>query len=169
MDFFPFILAAISGILVKIVDIFDDDLKSKNLIKYLFSIAYGLVIGYIIGVAPFSLLFLAVLIAQLFAKKVDTTAHKVGFLIAVLTMFSFPPPALDLGVLGLFGYFMLLGVLDELEFEIIQPIASKRLFLKIGLIPLAFLGMWQYLAAILLFDGGYELVRFFYTYLKKTK
>jgi len=83
------VVALVAGFLVKIVDWLDDERKSKHPVKYFFAILYGLLVGYIIGAAPFSGIFIAALIAQVFARKVDTTAHELGFL-ALFTVLILP-------------------------------------------------------------------------------
>jgi len=151
-----YVLAFLAGILVKTVDWIEDDLKSKTPLKYLLAIAYGAIIGYLISVAPFSTIFLAAIIGQVFAKKFDTAAHMLGLFATILTipLFGFPP--LDLLLLG---YFVVLAFLDELEYAgNLWFLERYRPFLKVGALPLLFLGKWEYFAGIILFDLGYELV-----------
>jgi hypothetical protein len=157
----PFVLALIAGFLVKCVDWLDDERKSKSNYKYLIAIAYGILIGYIIGASSFSVLFLAALVAQVFAKKVDTTAHIVGFLAAAVAILFFGFPYIDL---GLFAFFLVLAFLDDADYiGWLRPLAEYRPFLKAGAFILLVVGvlegqsMWAYFVGIMLFDIGYLL------------
>jgi hypothetical protein len=151
----PFILAFIAGFLVKWVDYLDDDRKSKSNYRYIIAIAYGILIGYIIGASTFSVLFLAALVAQVFAKKVDTTAHIVGFLAAAVAIMFFGFPPIDL---GLFAFFLLLAFLDDADYiGWLRPLAEYRPFLKAGAFIMLAVGRWDYFVGIMLFDIGYLL------------
>jgi len=152
-----YIIAIISGALVKTVDWLDDTKKSKSPVKYLLGALYGLLIGYLIGRASFSLIFLAALAAQVFARKVDTTAHKIGFLVAAISLLWFSFPTID-G--GLFILFLALAFLDEIDYiGKLRPINEYRPFLKLGaLLPGIMFGRWDYFFGIIIFDIGYELV-----------
>jgi hypothetical protein len=157
----PFVLAFIAGILVKWVDWLDDEKKSKSPVKYAVAAAYGVLIGYIIGASSFSVLFLAALVAQVFAKKVDTTAHRVGFIISAMAILFFGFPSIDL---GLFAFFLLLAFLDDADYiGWLRPLAEYRPFLKAGAFILLItsiwnpVGKWDYFAGIMLFDIGYLL------------
>lgn len=155
MDFLPFILALLSGFIVKAVDWLDDDRKTNHPSKYVLAATYGLAIGYIIGTATFSTLFLAALVAQVFARKIDTVAHQVGFAIAIVSLFGFGFPSLDLQV---FVFFVALAFLDELELVgALKPLTDYRLLLKLGALVMVAFGRLDYLVAILLFDGAYML------------
>ena len=90
---FIYLLSAIAGVLVKAVDFIEDSKKGKNIIKWPLSLAYGIIIGYLISQTPFSMIFLAALFAQLLAGKIDTSAHGVGFTLAVLSIPYFGIPA----------------------------------------------------------------------------
>ncbi len=147
-------IALISGVLVKVVDWFDDDLKSKNLTKYGFALAYGVLIGYLIGNASFSLIFLAAVMAQIFARKIDTLAHRIGFVSIIIVAVFYAVPSLDIYLLG---YFLILAFFDEIDYVgKLRKLNKYRPFLKLGAIPLALLGRPDYLIAILAFDVGYE-------------
>lgn len=147
-------LALVSGILVKTVDWLDDDVKSTQPYKYVIALLYGVLIGYLIGNASFSLIFLAGLMAQIFARKVDTLAHQLGFATSIVTALLFTVPPIDFLLLG---YFLLLGFLDEVDYiGRLRKLTEYRPFLKVGAVPLALMGMPEYLIAILAFDVGYE-------------
>lgn len=154
IDVLNYALALVSGVLVKLVDWLDDDVKSKQPYKYGFALLYGLLIGYLIGNASFSLIFLAGLMAQIFARKVDTLAHKIGFVTSIVTALLFTLPSIDFILLG---YFLLLGFLDEIDYiGKLRKLTEYRPFLKVGAVPLALMGRPDYLIAILAFDVGYE-------------
>ncbi len=150
-----FVLSFISGVLVKAVDWLDDDKKSKHAIKYILAIAYGIVISYLVATASFSMLFLGALVAQVFARKIDTPAHMLGGAVSLFFLFFFGFPQIALAT---FGLFFVLAYLDELSFPIEYKWISKwRVLLKLGAAVFLIYGRWDYLLAILLFDGGYLL------------
>jgi hypothetical protein len=154
----PYILAFIAGVLVKIVDWMEDDRKTGNAYKQPLAVAYGLIIGYLISTSSFSVLFLAALIAQVFARKIDTLAHKIGFAVAILSLLFFGFPALDLPLLGVF---LVLAFLDEADFiGRLHPITEYRLILKAGALAMIAFGRWDFFAGIMSFDIGYELFRY---------
>lgn len=150
-------VAFISGVLVKSVDWLDDTKKSKSPLKYALGALYGILLGFLIGHAPFSLIFLAALAAQVFARKVDTAAHKLAFIVAAISLLWFSFPAIDP---GLFILFLALAFLDEIDYiGRLRWLTEYRPFLKAGaLIPALFLGRWEYFFGIIVFDIGYELV-----------
>ena len=154
--FHEFILAFLSGALVKIVDELDD---RKNKVVYLFALVYGAAIGYIISSSSFSMLFLGALLAQLIAKKIDKPSHTVGFLFAICSMVYLGLPRFEFLNLGIF---LVLAFLDEQVFR--KPLAALnslshyRAFLKIGALFFALFGRVDYLIAILLFDGAYLII-----------
>lgn len=157
IDLTPYILAFIAGVLVKIVDWMEDDRKTGNAYKQPLAVAYGLIIGYLISTSSFSALFLAALIAQVFARKIDSLAHKIGFAVAILSLplFGFPP--LDVPLLAAF---MVLAFLDEADFiGRLHPITEYRLILKAGALAMVAFGRWDFFAGIMSFDIGYELFR----------
>ena len=153
----PFVVALFAGALVKAVDWLDDDKKSRHPVKFLLAIFYGIAIGYVIGTASFALIFLAALIAQVLARKVDTMAHIVGLAFAVISLPFFGIPYIDLPILA---YFLVLAFLDEGEYiGKLKFLSDYRPFLKVGALPFAFVGRWDYFVGILIFDFGYELAR----------
>ena len=151
-----YIIAFIAGLFVKIVDWLDDDRKSSHPIKYFLGIGYGLMLGYRIAFAPFAALFLAALLAQVFARKVDTLAHKIGFTMAALSLIFFGFPAVEMVlVIG----FLFLAFLDEVDFVgKLRPLNNWRPFLKLGALAPAVVGDWSYFIGIMVFDIGYHLV-----------
>lgn len=150
-----YLLAFVSGVLVKAVDWLDDDWKSKNPAKFVLALAYGLAIGYIIGTASFAILFLSALFAQVFARKIDTAAHWLGFFTAILSLLYFGFSSIDL---PLFFFFLILAFLDEVDYiGRLRPITDYRLFLKLGALSMLYFGRLDYFAGIMLFDIGYAL------------
>lgn len=158
IDFLPYVLAFIGGILVKWVDWIDDEEKGRNRIKWPVAILYGIVIGYIIANASFAVLFLAALIAQVFARKVDTNAHILGFTIAVLSLLYFGIQPIDYNFLV---FFMVMAFMDEIDIGVLGKYADYRPFLKIGALLMIVFGRLDFLIGILCFDIGYELFRMF--------
>ncbi len=151
-----YLIAFTAGVLVKTVDWMDDTLRSRNPAKYALAAIYGALIGYIIGTTPFSLIFLAALAAQVFARKVDTAAHRLGFLIAALSLLVFSFPAIDP---LLFFFFLALAVLDEADYiGRLRPLVEYRPFLKLGSLVPALWGVWDFFLGIIVFDIGYEIV-----------
>ncbi len=162
-----YILAFIAGIIVKTVDWMDDELKSKNPAKYLLAIIYGGLIGYIIGMASFSLIFLAGLLAQVFARKIDTKAHLLGFLTAGITLLIFGFPSIELEV---FFFFLIMAFLDEMEYVgTFRPLSRYRPFLKLAGLAMILMGRWDYFAGIILFDIGYEGSRLVHSRIRPPK
>jgi hypothetical protein len=151
-----YVLAFIAGALVKVVDWMDDERKTPLLIKLPLALAYGIIIGYLISASTFSVLFLAALLAQVFARKVDTPSHRAGFLLAGLSLVYFGFPQLDLLLLAIF---LVLAFLDELDYiGRFRWITEIRPFLKIGALVPAIVGVWDFFIGIAAFDIGYELV-----------
>lgn len=152
-----FALAFLAGIVVKIVDWLEDDKKSRHISKYLLAFVYGWLLGYLIANASFGILFLAALVAQVLSRKIDSFAHRLGFIVAFIAMFFYQLPDINLVI---FGYFIVLAFLDEIDYVgFLRPITEYRPFLKLGPIPFVFLGRPDYLIGILAFDLGYELFK----------
>jgi hypothetical protein len=156
---FHFVIAFISGILVKSVDWLEDDKKSKNPVKFLLALIYGILIGYIIGNTSFSMIFLAALVAQVLARKIDTSAHRLGFATALVVALFFEIPTI---IPLFFGYFLVLAFLDEVDFVgKLRWLETYRPILPIGALPLVFFGMPEYFFGILVFDIGYLIFAYF--------
>ncbi|MBD3210928.1 hypothetical protein GF318_06130 [Candidatus Micrarchaeota archaeon] len=153
-----YILAFFTGVLVKTVDWLDDDIKSKHPIKFVLAALYGLGIGYLISNASFAMLFLGVLVAMVFARKIDTLAHRLGFLVASLSLLFFGLPEI---VIYLFVYFLLLGFLDEIDFiGRWRLLETYRPLLQIGSLALVLIGRWDFFFSIIAFDIGYLTISF---------
>jgi hypothetical protein len=149
------VLAFFAGIAVKAVDWIDDEKKGKYIIKWPLAIIYGGIIGLLISQASFSTIFLAALFAQVFARKIDTHTHVLGFGFALLSLFYLGFPFLDI---GLFGFFILLAFMDETKyFGRLKGIIEYRPFLKLGALVMLAFGRFDYFLGIMLFDIGYML------------
>jgi len=149
------LLAFLSGLIVKSVDFIDDELKGKYLIKWPLALIYGGIIGILISQASFSTIFIAALFAQIFARKIDTHTHVLGFAFAVLSLFWLGFPELDA---TLFMFFALLAFFDELEvYDRMQKIIEYRPFLKLGALLMVVFGRYDYFLGIMAFDIGYML------------
>jgi hypothetical protein len=148
-------LAFVSGVLVKIVDWLDDDVRSEHPVKYALAVSYGLIIGLIIGTAGFAVIFLSALMAQVFARKIDTAAHRIGFVVSVMSLIYFGFGSIDI---PLFSFFLLLAFLDEIDYVgPLRPLTRYRPFLKVGSLAMVMFGRLDYFAGIMLFDSGYML------------
>lgn len=151
-----YILAFVSGILVKAVDWLEDDAKSRHPVKYALAISYGLFIGLIIGTASFAIIFLSALMAQVFARKIDTAAHRLGFVVSIVSLLYFGFSSIDV---PLFSFFLLLAFLDEVDYVgPLRPLTDYRPFLKVGALAMVMFGRLDYFFGIILFDAGYVLV-----------
>jgi len=161
-------LAFVAGLVVKTVDWIDDERKGKNLLKWPLAVIYGIAIGYLISQASFSTLFLAALFAQVFAGKIDTHTHVLGFAIAMFSLFFFGVPQPEP---LLFLFFALLAFLDEAEFMgRLHPLMEYRPFLPLGAALLVIpLGRFDYFLGIIAFDIGYVLFGFLRNKVFKTK
>lgn len=155
------LLAFLAGILVKIVDYIEDNRRGKNPLKWPAAILYGFLIGHLISLAPFSMVFLAAVVSQVLARKVDTKAHVLAFIVVIFSLLYFGLPEL---VVLPFVAFLLFSSLDELDHLIFwkKPVWVQefRPFLELATIPFLFLGQWYFLAGIVAFDVGYISTRF---------
>jgi hypothetical protein len=149
------VLAFFAGIAVKTVDWIDDERKGKYSIKWPLAIIYGGLIGFLISQASFSTIFLAALFAQVFARKIDTHTHVLGFGFAVLSLVYLGFPSLDI---SLFGFFILLAFMDEARyFGRLKGIIEYRPFLKLGALLMVLFGRIDYFLGIMVFDIAYML------------
>ncbi len=152
------LLAFCAGVIVKAVDWMDDDQPGKHPAKFPLAVLYGVLIGYLISVSPFSVLFLAAVTAQVFATKVDTAAHRVGLAAAMLTVLALGIPSIDIPV---FIIFLVAAFLDEIDYVgNLRPLTEWRPFLKLAALAFALVGQYGYFLAVIAFDLGYALFRF---------
>ncbi len=150
-----YVIAFVSGFFVKWVDWIEDDRKGEGLLKFPLAIIYGMLIGYLISQATFSVLFIAALVAQVFARKIDNISHVTGFFAAILALLYFGLPEIGLEY---FVFFLILAFMDEQKYPgRFQLLAKWRMFLKTGAIAVILLGRYDFAVAILMFDGGYML------------
>jgi len=172
------IISFLTGISTKLVDLIEDDgLKLFKFDKYIFAIAYGLLIGYIISnynlIAP---LWIGTIFALILAKKIDTKAHVTGLLSALIFVVFFGLGETNILFLIIF---LIAAFLDEilndladgrpllknpfLKFKIkinknIKKIFELRLLLEISALAVSFIIKdFSVFLAIFLFDLGYNL------------
>jgi hypothetical protein len=151
------LLAFCAGIIVKAVDWMDDDQTLAHPAKFPLAVLYGSLIGYLIAVSPFSVLFLAAVAAQVFAKKFDTTAHRIGLASAMVIILLLGVPQLETAV---FLLFLVAAFLDEIDYVgNLRWMNHWRPFLKVAALSFMFLGRADYFIAIVAFDLGYEAFR----------
>jgi len=157
-EIFKYLVAFVSGFSVKWVDWIDDDMGGKEKKKYLLAIFYGIAIGYLITIHSISELFLGALLAQVFARKIDTLAHMIGFFVAIVVAAAISIPTQNLQFLF---FFFALALLDELLHLRMTNFKGERLMLPVGAFAVALLfSRWEYFIAIALFDIGYLLFGF---------
>ncbi|MGV8176195.1 MAG: hypothetical protein ACP5NX_00120 [Candidatus Bilamarchaeaceae archaeon] len=158
---YPYAAALLAGFLIKAVDYIEDDLPKLKpkmgkffWVKFPIAILAGLLLLYAIVFGTFAPLFIAILFAAVFARKVDTHAHMLAFGIAALSLILTPISGQDIAY---FIMFMVLAFIDELElFGALRPISDYRLVLKAGVLPFGlFLGRWDFVIALYVFDIGY--------------
>jgi len=148
-------LAFLAGFVVKVVDWIDDERGGRHLSKWLLAMIYGVMLGFLISRASFSTIFLGALFAQVFAGKIDTHAHVLGFVVAAISLFAFGFPDVDT---TLFLFFAMLAFIDEVEFGgWLGWLTKHRMFLKVGSLAALFMGRYDYFLGIMAFDLGYTL------------
>lgn len=149
-----YILALLAGTAVKAVDWLEDDIKSRSFARYALAVVYGTLIGYVISTSSFGVIFLAALVGQVFARKVDTVSHRVGLFVAAASLLWLGFPPLDI---GLFAIFVFLAFMDEMDYiGRLRFLEDWRLFLKLGALVPAIAGVWDYFIGVMAFDIGYE-------------
>ena len=153
-----FFLSFLSGALVKFVDDIEDKKKKWQIANshWLMAVLYGIIIGYLISQATFSMLFLAALFAQALAGKIDRKSHVIGFLVAIILAAYFGLPTLEQIP---FAIFLIAAYLDEMTlFGKLKIFTEYRLFLKIAALAFIVIGRLDYLISIIAFDLGYMLM-----------
>lgn len=156
MSYLFYIIAALTGLLVKIVDQLEDIYKDNSNLKYAAAILYGLLIGYAISYSSFSTLWLGVIFAQLIAGKIDRHGHMVGFSIALIFAAFFGVNEFHIVD---FAILFLLAYLDEVN--LFEWPSDWRPALKIGTIVYSFIGRIDYFIAIMAFDVLYLITGIF--------
>ena len=172
------IISFLTGISTKLVDLIEDNgLKLFKFDKYVFAVAYGLLIGYIISnyslVAP---LWIGAILALILAKKIDTKAHIIGVISTLIFVVFYGFEKINILFLVIF---LIAAFLDELlsdfadnkpllknqflKFKIkvnknIKRTLEMRPLLEISALIVSFIIKdFSVFLAILLFDLGYIL------------
>lgn len=146
-------IAGISGMIIKIVDQIEDipaiGKRVHANLKYLFALAYGLLLGYNIAFSSFSTIWLAGLFAQLFMGKIDKMSHFLGFSSALVITLIF-----GINQFSTIDFFILLAAacIDELKLYL----GDARICLKLVALAYAFF-RWDYFIAIIIFDAAYYI------------
>ena len=156
-----------TGIVVKIVDeISDKKLKIKNA-SALFGMFYGFLIAYVMIKSPVAAdLWMAAVLANIAAGKIDATGHRFGviFMLTALILMGFP--RFNLYFVALFlaaAYFdeHLKNMSDarKIKNKAIAKAASYRIVLELTAFAVSiYTGQWIIFASILAFDIGYAIV-----------
>lgn len=149
------LLAFFAGLFVKATDWMDDEEKGTGKLKYMLAFAYGTTIGYLLSQAGFSMLFLAALFAQVFARKIDTHTHVLGFVVAIAVMLVLGVPQFESVP---FLVLLVAAFADESEGSGRYTYIQKyRPFLKLAAFAFVFFGRADFFLAIIAFDFGYVL------------
>lgn len=169
MEMHEVLLATFSiGVLTKFVDmVVDDGLNVQKPITYTASVAYGILIAYVVANYPLlAPLGLAVVVAVLLAKKIDSKPHIVGVVSMGLFLLLLGLPRIDL---ILFAIFVFAGGLDEVLSDmsdtgkikgVLAKVFEKRIILEIVTFLVSFAtGYWLIFLAMLSYDTGYFLVK----------
>ena len=145
-----YVLAALMGALVKLVDQLEDVFKNPGKLKFLFAILYGLIGGYLISYSTFSSLWIAALFAQLLAGRLDRPTHILGFSLSLLFASFF-----GIADFRLFDVFVLFMAAFVDEANPLKWNPALRPALKLAALAYVFVGRWDYFIAIMLFDLAY--------------
>ncbi len=161
------ILAAafVTGILIKIVDQFED--KKTKLFRNantLLGITYGFLTAYVMLKSGLvANLWMAAVLGNVLAGKIDAAGHRIGIfsMLVILSFLGFPK--FDAYLLAIF---IVAAYSDELlkdfndnkkiKNKTVAVIAPYRVILKVAAFAVSFY-TWQWIlfASILLFDAGY--------------
>ncbi len=163
------ILAAafVTGILIKIVDQFED--KKTKLFRNantLLGTAYGFLTAYVMLKSGLvANLWMAAVLGNVLAGKIDAAGHRIGIfsMLVILSFLGFPK--FDAYLLAIF---VVAAYLDEfltelakrskIKNEFIARMAPYRLLLKAAAFAASiYTGQWVIFASILLFDIGYVI------------
>lgn len=163
------ILAAafMTGILVKLVDdIEDKKLKIKNVSVFL-GMFYGFLTGYVIIKSPIAAnLWMAAVLANIAAGKIDATGHRFGIfaMLSTLVLIGFPQFNFYFILLFLIAAYFdehLKNMSDsrKIRNKKLSKLASYRLLLEMSAFAVSvYTGQWILFASILFFDLGYALI-----------
>ncbi|MBN1924006.1 MAG: hypothetical protein JW791_04585 [Nanoarchaeota archaeon] len=159
------ILAAfLSGLLVKTVDNCEDNnlLKDKN-ISVLLGALYGIILGYLITVAPLPSFWIGILLGVVFAGKIDSIGHYTGLGFTLISLLYFGIPIISISLILLISLITLVEewVNDEIVDKnkvsgLVKSFLSIRPLLEITSIILAVIYNNPLIFVLLLsFDLGY--------------
>lgn len=157
-------LAALTGILVKSVDQLEDVFKKENKAKFILAILYGILIGFSISFSSFSSLWIAVLLAQLIAGKVDRKSHMLGVGVAIVFIAIF-----GINEINLTNFLILLIFASIDEFNPFKWQQNLRPALKFATLGFVILGRWDYFFAIISFDLAYLFAEYLLGSTKQVK
>ncbi len=156
-----------TGIVVKIVDdISDKKLKIKNT-STLFGMFYGFLIAYVMIKSPaVADLWMAAVLANIAAKKIDATGHRFGIFTMLTALILMGFPRFNFYFVSLF---LIAAYLDEylknmsdarkIKNKFIGKAASYRIVLELTVFAVSvYTGQWILFASILAFDIGYAIV-----------
>lgn len=149
-----YLFSFLSGIGVKTIDYTIDNKKKNPLLIFLITFFTSMLIAYNICFSSFSTLWLAVIAAQFFSKKIDHFFH---YFLVSLSVFPVVLFGINFFILLDFFIFLIAAVVDEI-FPIIFFNKNIRPFLKITTFSYFALSIREdYFLAIILFDISYFL------------
>lgn len=148
------VAAAVAGGAIKHVDFLEDQKKGKGVEKWPLWILAGLAIGYLLAFSPASILFVAIIAAQVLMGKIDKPVHGAAIIIAAVVPFFF---GMGWAEIGLLLPFFAVAALDEVEFAgLLKPMRDYRLWLKGTALAVGVgSGAWAYFIALMAFDLAY--------------
>lgn len=123
------IISFFTGVFTKLVDLIEDHgLKLFKFDKYFFALIYGLLIGYVISsynvIAP---LWVGTIFALILAKKIDTKAHVIGLISALIFVIIFGLGKINILFLIIF---LIAAFLDEILSDFADKSLKKKSILK---------------------------------------
>ena len=165
------VVSFFTGIFTKLVDLIEDNgLRLFKFDKFIFAVIYGLLIGYVISnynvVAP---LWIGTIFALILTKKIDTKAHVIALISALIFVTFFGLGKINIIFLIIF---LIAAFLDEILSDFVERSSLKiklnknikkilelRPLLEISALIISII-IWDFslFLAILSFDGGYILI-----------
>lgn len=166
----PILLAFVTGVLVKLVDLIeDDDLKAPMFTSNILGILYGVLIAGMIKFFPqIAPVWIAAVIGVVLAGTIDAPGHYFGvattiFLLAILGLEKMSWILLLIFIIaGFIEEFVNTQLLDKnkIKNKILKNILEFRPILEITVfISSLITGIWIMWFALLLFDIGYNGIR----------
>lgn len=164
-------LMALAGHLVKFTDqIVDANLKVPKKLKYVFGLAYGILIGTLIVFdARIAVLGIAVLLANFIYGRFDDAAHRIALaaIVALALVFGIPQINLMILVVLFLGavsdeFFNDIADKNKFKSKILNKFFHHRLLLWAAAIAVS-LAFWDafYIIGILCFDIAYKITELF--------